>query len=407
LKTLHNYITGQVMASLVLTVGVFAFVVLLLNVLHDVLPLLLGGHVPLSLVAKAIGLLMPFACVYALPMGLITATLLVFGRFSADQELTAVRASGVSLLVLITPILILSLLCCCISALFNMQIGPQARVAFLNLKYDLLHEGVNVILPEGQLVHLNSGGKHYQIYVAKNHNGELEDVNLYQMESETNWDMLVHAPHGQLGSREGSDPTVVQPVVRLTDARILHGKIITGFENFEFIPEPMTNQIDSIKISDMTFAQLWQELHTLQHSHLTPVNVTSPGGLANLQHLNLSVKTNASPEEIDALLQQAGKIRNQQISRVREAMHRQIAFSFACFGFTLVGIPLGIRVHRRETNIGIAMALGLVVVYYGFVMFGETLAARPEFYPHLILWLPNFIFQGVGAFLLWRANRGI
>jgi len=137
----------------------------------------------------------------------------------------------------------------------------------------------------------------------------------------------------------------------------------------------------------MTFLELRHELHELEKVNLTP-GTNSPASLKQqMQIMRLQQKDLLEP--------------------VRVEMHREISFSFACFGFTLVGIPLGIRMHRRETNIGIAIALVLVVVYYAFIMLGESLSARPEFCPHLILWIPNFIFQAIGAVLLWRANRGI
>lgn len=405
MKTLHKYITGQVLGSLFLTVGVFAFVVLLLNVMHDVLPLLLGGHVPGWLVAKAVVLELPFACVYALPMGFITATLLVFGRFSADQELTAVRASGVSLLALITPVLALSLLGCGVSAWFNLQIGPQSRGALLNLKFDLVHAVSSAQIPEGQMVEIKVENMNCQFYVGKNNGGDLEDVNIYQMQGETNWDTLIHAPTGKLLSEQGTNEMVLE----LNDARILHGQTIIAIAHhfYNFNPERVGSRKSKPKISDMTFVQLREELRELKRIDLTPESITSPAGRPGLEHLELAAKTNASPAEVAALLQHAAQSRSRQIGEVTVTMHREVAFSFACFGFTLIGIPLGIRVHRRETNIGMALALGLVAVYYGIMMLGDQLSGRPEFYPQLILWLPNFIFQAVGAALLWRANRGI
>ena len=388
MKTLQKYLTYQVIASLLLTVAVFTFVLLLGNVLREILMLLINGQVRPGTMFKAIGLLIPFVWVFALPMGLLTATLLVFGRFSADQELTAARASGISLLSLITPILLLSLLCCCVSAWINMDIGPHCRVAYKNLLSRARSELVNIRLPEGRFIRDFPG---YIFYVEKSRDGDLQGVMIFKLENGTNVETTLRAPRGQFET----DATNKQLILHLFDARsvTLNGSHV-GIASFPMLTlnfdlNAATNQISKLKISDMTFWQLQDELRDLE------------------QRFSLPPAASASPSELQAQLREVAKQRTALTEPVRVEMHRQIAFSFACFGFALIGIPLGIRVHRRETNVGVAMALVLVLIYYSFITLGESLSARPEFAPHLIFWVPNFIFQAVGAVLLWRANRGI
>ena len=407
MKTLHKYLAGQVLATLLLTVAVFAFVVFLVNGLKDVLPLLMSGHVRLALIAKAVGLSLPFALVYALPMGFITATLLVFGRFSADQELTAARAGGVSLLSLVTPVLILSLLCCGVSAWFNLQIGPQSRADFVKLKSELISGLTSAVIPEKQFI---SGFTGVTVYVEKNHDGSLENIYVYGAKGETNFagqNFFYRAPTGHLQMELAANKItlVLDNLVGVRPSPNGPSTLVhSDHLSLLYDTKQLAGRTTKPKVSDMTFGQLQTEMRELNEMNVTNL---AGGATAETTRLEKSGTPKTSPEEIAMNIRAAEKVRAGEIERVRFEMHREVAFSFACFGFTLIGVPLGIRVHRRETNIGVLIALGLVMVYYGFIALGMSLATRPEFYPHLIVWVPNFIFQTVGAALLWRANKGI
>jgi lipopolysaccharide export system permease protein len=381
-------LTRQVLVSLLMTVGVFTFVLLLGNALKEILALLVNRQASLGLVAQAMGLLIPFVWVFALPMGMLTATLLIFGRFSADQELTAVRASGVSLVSLVSPILLLSLALCALSALVNMEIAPRCRVAYKSLLANVDIGVANILIPEDRFIKDFEG---YVCYVGKNRGGILQDVIIVRLRDQTNIDQFIRAPSGTVKL----DLATREAVLTLHDSSIITFSAdgIAAPERIDFTikaPLKQTRKGSSEpRISDMTFSQLWERKREIERG------------------LNLSAPLDGlTPEQLLERKKELRKTGEAATTPYRVQIHEQVSFSFACFGFTLVGIPLGIRVHRRETNIGIAMALVLVAVYYSFVMVGQALDTRPEYAPHLIVWLPNFLFQAVGAVLLWRANKG-
>jgi lipopolysaccharide export system permease protein len=394
MKTLHSYLTRQVMASLVLTVAVFTFVLLLGNVLKEILVLLINRQATLWMVIEALGLLIPWVMAFALPMGMLTAALLIFGRLSADQELTAVRSSGVSLLALITPILGLSLVLCGVSAVVNMEVAPRCRVAYKGLIDEMKSRMAGVALQEGRWITVagsdTTGVTHYMIYVGRNDHNNLRDICIYGLDASEDLRSVVFADRGTFESETD------HPLLNLEDVTETmietNGTVRTGYAGS--VPKPLDLRKASLSkqkpgLFDMTFSQLQEELRDLDRS------------------FNLPTPRRMNPDALRKLRQQLADQKRDRTMPVLVQMNRQVAFSFACFGFTLVGIPLGIRAHRRETNIGIAMALGLVMIYYCFLLLGGALQYHPNLAPHLILWMPNFIFQSAGAVMLWRANRGI
>ena len=383
---MHFYLLRQVLATLVMTVAVFTFVLLLGNALKEIMALLINRQATLGGVMEAIGLLIPFVLVFALPMGMLTAALLVFGRFSADQELTAVRSSGISLIALITPVLFLSLVLCGFSAWINMEIAPQCRIAYKHLLDNMRLKINTAALPEGRYV---KDFPPYMFYIDHNDGQNLRGIYVSRIGPDLVNDMSIRADRGRI------EITNQQMTVVLLDAHVLerleNGTWSAG-ERGKMTVSPNFNSSSSVeekRLTDMTFRQLRTELAGLEQSF----SISDPRKLTS--------------DELRKQKEQLAEMKMDMTMPVRVQIHRQIASSFACFGFTLIGIPLGIRAHRRETNMGIAMALGLVLFYYSFIILGQSLQTHAELAPYLIIWLPNFIFQIVGGVMLWRANKGI
>ena len=386
MKTLHLYLLRQVLVTLAMTVVVFTFVLLLGNGLKEILELIVRRQATLFNVMEAFGDLIPWVLVYALPMGMLTAALLVFGRLSADQELIAVRASGVSLVSLVTPVLLLSVVLSGLCAWMNCQVGPTSRVAFLEVIGKAMASHPNHFLRSGDYATFN--GKTIFAEKVQKDGVHAENVTIYIDNEVGELTHCISASRGVIGV----NPTNQQLEFNLTEVSFFDHTSegwVPGLRTYTVetsIPLDPKKYSADVSTGDMTASQLTKMIANLK------------------KEVQIQLPENSDPavvENHDA----AKKAALQAITKLQVNLHREVAFSFACIGFTMIGIPLGIRAHRRETSVGMFLALILVLLYYSFIILAQAWDSHPERFPYLIMWIPNFLFQGVGAVLLWRANK--
>jgi lipopolysaccharide export system permease protein len=92
-------------------------------------------------------------------------------------------------------------------------------------------------------------------------------------------------------------------------------------------------------------------------------------------------------------------------SEISMEMHMRVTLAFACIVFVMVGVPLGIKTHRRETSIGALVGLAAAMFYYALIVLAQSLKTRPEYQPVLILWMPAVLGEAFGIWLFARFAR--
>jgi lipopolysaccharide export system permease protein len=93
-----------------------------------------------------------------------------------------------------------------------------------------------------------------------------------------------------------------------------------------------------------------------------------------------------------------------QKTRLIVEANQRISVAVGCFSFMLIGIPLGVKSHRKETSIGMVLSLAIVFAYYLFIVVAKALANHPAMHPNLILWIPLIAAQVFGLWMIRRSS---
>jgi len=370
MKILTKYITRQILVTLVFTLGVFTFVLLLARMLKKLSEMLVNRHVSLDAVGMFLVLLLPYVLSFTLPMALLAATLLVFGRMSADNEITAMRASGIGLGQVAAPVILLAVAMMFLCLYINTTLGPRCRFEFRRLFLHVSTHQPEALLEEKTYVRDFPG---YVIYVGRKNKNVIEDISLYTLGPGGHVVSSLRAQRGIITGKPAErkvllDLYQVRGELRdpkdPTDPRKIRPGITAEHYPVELDLGAVYQQtMSSRQLNDLQMLELMAEIRNLRSKGLYP-------------------------------------------SAAWMEAHQRVAAAVACVAFALIGIPLGIKTSRRETSIGIAISLGLAVAYYFVMVLANALRNKPHLFPEAILWIPNLFLELIGLWWLWRLSRG-
>lgn len=360
---IQRYLIKETALPMLLGMVVFTFV-LLLGRLLKLVELVINKGIPLLDIVQLFLSLLPTLLVLTIPLAFLLGVMLGFGRLSADREILALKASGVSLYQMIRPILLLSIPACLLTATMTLYLRPTSETFFRQKLFDLASSRASVGL---QPQVFNDDFDNLVLYA--NHiddrSGVMKQIFISD-ERDSAAPAIIVAQNGRLAA----DSNSMKLLLRLEDGTIHR--------------QPRGNGDDESTYQVLRFSSYDVNLDLEQP--------TSANKKRRRKNKELSL-----PELNQAIASSAGESRQDLLAE----LHTRMALPIAPLVFALLGVPLGIQPHRSGRGGSFALALGVFLCYYLLLSFGDTLVADAG-WPAAALWLPNLAFLLAGLYLLRR-----
>lgn len=357
MKILRSYILGEFFAPFVMSMFVLTFVLLLGNLMKFV-ELIINKGVSVFLVLKLFLTLVPYLLSYTLPIALLSAVLLSFGRLSSDNEIIAIRTGGINLFSLILPFWVFGIILSLFSVILNDRLIPESHYAFRKVILDVGIKNPAAAIEAGTFI---TSFQKYVLFIYRIDQNKLSGIRIYEPQEGKPTRTIV-AKHGEF---------ISMPEKRMVKLKLMDG---TSDE-----PDP-NNPNNFYKLNFKTYF----------------MNMDLSQGLENK-----TIDKKAKDMTIKELKQEMAKFDPSgiDITPLTTELHKKIAMAFSCLIFILLGPPLAIITRQRGRAINFGLAFLIVGMYYLMLMGAEALSLQAKLAPALSMWLPNIILGLIGLIL--------
>lgn len=364
-KIISRYIFKEIAFPFVIIVFVLTFVLLMGKILQ-IMDLMVNKGIRVLDIAHLIILIMPQFMLFTIPIALLVSILIAMGRFSQDNEITALKASGVSLSQMYYPVAIASLLAFIVTILIGYFLVPQSNFATKRLLFELASQNASIGIKE------------------KVFNADFKGLLLYADTIPTDGEYM-----------EG---------VLISDSRVL-GEQNTILAQKAFLVADSKLMIVKLRLENGSIHTVSSDLKNYRKVDFKryDINLDLSTTLGSFSEANKS-STEMTMTELLEHMKKPG-LKDADVRELAIEVHKKFSIPLSCIFFGMLAMPLGIKSHRAVKSRGFAVGMIIVAVYYLLRIGGEALVETGRLAPFIGVWTPNIFFAVLGIYLFIMAQK--
>ena len=368
----------------------------------------------------------------AIPMAVLVASILTYGKLSSDNEVVGFKSSGIRMYDIIQPSFFSAVIIACITIYFSCNVLPKMNYQARKLNHELSRKRPDVEFEENIYSDLipnhivkfkerdkNNKSKFYDIMIHQIYNNRLTRSVIADsvIINSNNQDIMFNLFDGTIHERVAINEEYRQinfenyklkvPIDKTNNRKL---KYVRG--DRELTLRMLNHNMDSLE-KKITYLK-YKINKRLDLFDIDTVSVNYSDLMALIDNKNTDsllkinnkdqekiykVKAKANKTIISGYLKNIERSAN-KINRNTVEMHKKFAIPIASIIFLLIGAPLGIKMQRGNMAVSMSISLMFFILYYILIVGGEQLADKNLFNPILSMWLPNLIVLAFGLLIL-------